>query len=185
MKRDAQATRQRIFEAATTEFAQHGIAGARIDRIAAASGSNKAMIYAYYSSKDGLFDAVGVEWISRYMNEVPINAHDLPEYAARLFDQYQKYPEMLRLITWAQLERGPEASRISAVTHSYETKLRAIQEAQQAKAVTDQFPADALLELILAMVQTRASLTSADGPDELKQRRQAIKDAVQRLVRPA
>ena len=45
MKRDAQATRQRIFDAATAEFAQYGIAGARIDRIAAAAGSNKAMIY--------------------------------------------------------------------------------------------------------------------------------------------
>jgi AcrR family transcriptional regulator len=184
VKRDAQATRQRIFEAATAEFAQHGIAGARIDRIAAASGSNKAMIYAYYGSKDGLFDAVGLEWISRYMNEVPINAHDLPEYAARLFDQYQKYPQMLRLVTWAQLERGPEAIRIGAVMDSYESKVGAIREAQQAKVVTELFAADALLELILAVVQTRVSLTSAVGQAELRRRRQAIKDAVQRLVRP-
>ena len=33
--RDPEATRARIFEAAVAEFARHGIAGARIDRIAA------------------------------------------------------------------------------------------------------------------------------------------------------
>lgn len=182
MKYDAQATRQRIFEAATAEFAKYGIAGARIDRIAAASGSNKAMIYAYYGSKDALFNAVGTEWISRNISDVPLDAHNLPEYAARLFDHYQQYPQMPRLITWAQLERGPEAIRIGAVMDAYETKLRAIREAQQAKVVTDQFAADTLFELISALVQTRASLMSADDQGEPGQRRQAIKDAVQRLI---
>ena len=44
MKRDATATRQRILDHATAEFARYGIAGARVDRIAAAAGSNKAML---------------------------------------------------------------------------------------------------------------------------------------------
>lgn len=40
-KRDAEATRCRILAAATAEFAAHGIAGARVDRIAKAAQSHK------------------------------------------------------------------------------------------------------------------------------------------------
>ena len=111
MKRDAQSTRQRILDAATAEFAQYGIAGARVDRIAAASGSNKSMIYAYYTSKDQLFDAVFDAIIVRNMHDVPVDAHDLPEYAARLFDQWRAYPEVLRLGTWDWLERGAQGAQ--------------------------------------------------------------------------
>ena len=56
MARDSEATRRRIFEAAFEEFARHGIAGARIDRIAAAACANKQLIYAYFGSKQALFD---------------------------------------------------------------------------------------------------------------------------------
>ena len=56
--RDAEATRQRLITAARAEFAEHGIAGARWDRIAAAANANKAQIYHYFGSKDRLFDAV-------------------------------------------------------------------------------------------------------------------------------
>ena len=58
MVRDAEATKARLLEAATAEFAAYGIAGARIDRIAAAASVNKQMIYAYFGSKDALFDVV-------------------------------------------------------------------------------------------------------------------------------
>ncbi|WP_424952750.1 TetR family transcriptional regulator [Deinococcus sp.] len=185
MKRDAQATRQRIFEAATAEFARYGIAGARIDRIAAASGSNKAMIYTYFGSKDALFNAVGVEWISRNMNDVPVTAHDLPEFAARLFDQYQKYPEMIRLVTWAALERGPEANRIGPVLISYQGKLQAIRQAQEQGVVSDRFSAETLLELILALIRLDPGLTADPADrDEPARRRRAIKEAVARLAQP-
>ena len=40
-----------ILEAATTEFAAKGLSGARIDEIAAATKTNKRMIYDYFGSK--------------------------------------------------------------------------------------------------------------------------------------
>ncbi|PPH20013.1 hypothetical protein C5C99_10680 [Rathayibacter sp. AY1C4] len=43
----AERTRQRILEAATEEFAAHGLAGARVDRIAARSGMSKPMLYSH------------------------------------------------------------------------------------------------------------------------------------------
>jgi AcrR family transcriptional regulator len=57
-KRDPVRTRETILEAATIEFAEHGIGGARIDQIARRSGSNKRMIYHYFGDKEGLY--VGV-----------------------------------------------------------------------------------------------------------------------------
>ena len=47
-----------LADQARAEFAEFGLAGARVDRIAANSASNKAQIYHYFGSKDQLFDAV-------------------------------------------------------------------------------------------------------------------------------
>ena len=48
-------TRERIRCSALREFAEHGFSGARIDRIAARSGANKAMIYYHFEGKEGLY----------------------------------------------------------------------------------------------------------------------------------
>jgi AcrR family transcriptional regulator len=57
MKRDPQATRKRILAAAIGEFAQHGLAGARGDRIAKAAQSSERMVYYYFDSKELLYRA--------------------------------------------------------------------------------------------------------------------------------
>jgi len=57
-KRDAAATRQRILQAGSEEFAERGFSGARIDQIAKAARSNVQMIYRYFGSKEGLYLAV-------------------------------------------------------------------------------------------------------------------------------
>ena len=44
-QRDPEGMRLRILEAAKEEFAAHGLAGARVDRIAAKAGANKRMLY--------------------------------------------------------------------------------------------------------------------------------------------
>ena len=62
-QRSPENTKQGILDAARGEFAKHGLAGARVDQIAEASGSNKRMIYHYFGGKEQLFAAV-VEAIS-------------------------------------------------------------------------------------------------------------------------
>jgi AcrR family transcriptional regulator len=181
MKRDAQATRQRILKAATAEFAQHGIAGARIDRIAENADCNKAMIYAYYTNKDQLFEAVFDAMVVRNVNDVPINAHDLPEYAASLFEQYQKYPEVARIATWDRLERGGAGVNIKAVVEANEHKVNEISKAQQEGVLGSHFPASLLLELIFSLTHLR-SINSKNHEEEPSKHRQAIKDAVQKLI---
>ena len=56
--RNPEATRKRILSAALAEFAAKGISGARVDRIATRSKTNKRMLYHYFGSKAGLFKAV-------------------------------------------------------------------------------------------------------------------------------
>ena len=59
-------TRARILEAALREFAAHGLAGARTERIAEAAGVNKALIYYYFAGKEQLYVAA-VETIAGRM----------------------------------------------------------------------------------------------------------------------
>ncbi len=51
----AAATRQRILDAALVEFAEKGLAGSRVDEIAARAGANKRMLYAHFGSKEELW----------------------------------------------------------------------------------------------------------------------------------
>src|SRR2546425_1213058 len=77
--RDAEATKARLLQAATDEFAAHGIAGARIDRIEAAARANRALIYSYFGNKDQLFDAVMDANVARVLDQVPFTPEDLLE----------------------------------------------------------------------------------------------------------
>jgi TetR/AcrR family transcriptional regulator len=61
-------TRARILEAALREFAAHGLAGARTERIAEAAGVNKALIYYYFAGKEQLYLAA-VEMIAGRMRD--------------------------------------------------------------------------------------------------------------------
>lgn len=56
--RDRERTRAAILEAATADFAEKGISGARVDAIAARAGTNKRMLYHYFGDKEGLYVAV-------------------------------------------------------------------------------------------------------------------------------
>jgi TetR/AcrR family transcriptional regulator len=51
-------TRAAILAAAEQVFAKAGLSGARTEDIAAAAGVNKALLYYYFASKDGLYEAV-------------------------------------------------------------------------------------------------------------------------------
>ncbi len=106
--RDAEDTRRRLVAAAVEEFAAHGLAGGRVDRIAAGASANKRAIYDYFGSKEGLFDAAVTRVISDLLDDVPLVEEDLPGYTVAFFDYLLLHPEAVRIIRWCQLER-PEA----------------------------------------------------------------------------
>lgn len=55
---ESQTTEQKIIEAAKVEFLAHGMAGARMQRIADRAGINKAMLHYYFRSKEKLFEII-------------------------------------------------------------------------------------------------------------------------------
>ncbi|NUT72538.1 TetR/AcrR family transcriptional regulator [Pseudarthrobacter sp. C4D7] len=112
-------TKELLLAAATEEFSAKGLAGARVDRIAAAAGVNKERIYQYFGKKDELFDAVLAAEMIRVMTEVPITGSGpeaFGEYAGRLFDRHTSDGVLPRLLFWEGLERGGET--VSRATRS-------------------------------------------------------------------
>ncbi len=53
----AERTRNAVLQAAVEEFAERGLAGARVDKIARRAGVNKQALYYHYGNKDALFQA--------------------------------------------------------------------------------------------------------------------------------
>ena len=182
MERDAAATRERILAAATVEFAAHGFAGGRVERIASQAQSNVRMIYAYYGGKSGLFDATVAEALRRMAQNVPPRPEDLAGWAGDVFDHHQRFPEVLRLSMWAQLER-PETT--AEPRDIYRNKTLAV-------ATTTAHPLSAVDVLIFIYAIAQAwqlspvGLTSLEeNPvrrEEVAARRQAVVTAVERML---
>jgi AcrR family transcriptional regulator len=187
--RDSAATKERLLAAATEEFALRGIAGARVDRIAAAARANKQLIYAYFGSKERLFDAVLDRSCGPLMQEVPFDPQDLPGYVGRLFDYVVEHPEVVRLVLWAGLERSSVVAAFEA--ESYGAKLKALADAQREGRIDASFaPAD-LLALLMAL--TGAWFTASEAirthdtkhpwsPKRLAQFRGAAIEAAARII---
>ncbi|MEV6823772.1 TetR family transcriptional regulator [Amycolatopsis sp. NPDC051102] len=184
-----EATRQRILDVATREFAEHGIAGARVERIVAAAHTNKAQLYGYFGSKEGLFDAIFFGSLERIMTIVPIDAGDLAGWAVRLYDEYLRRPDLIRLATWARLERRPTGHLVEDSDRLDDAKLSAIADAQAAGLVRDGDPFD-LMAMVIAMsmawspVSNVYAATGEEPPEAHERRRALIRDSVERVIAP-
>ncbi|MCL2090719.1 MAG: TetR/AcrR family transcriptional regulator [Micrococcales bacterium] len=104
-------TKRALLDAGRKEFARYGLAGGRTDRIAAVSRVNKQRIYAYFGSKEGLFEAVVDDALEDLLDVVPLPS-DAPDAAATVRDYlgnlvayHRKHPELMRLMQWESLER--------------------------------------------------------------------------------
>jgi AcrR family transcriptional regulator len=103
MPKKDMSTKEALLAAAREEFAEHGIAGARVDRIAQRAGVNKERIYGYFGNKEKLFDAVIQQCLDEFAELTPSPGDDPVEYVGHLFDYYQEHPNLLRLLTWEGL----------------------------------------------------------------------------------
>ncbi len=91
--------------AARREFSRNGLAGARVDEIAARAGVNKQLVYHYFGDKDALYLAV-LEWVYEEIRakERELNlAGLLPEQAITKliessFDHLAEHPDFIVLL---------------------------------------------------------------------------------------
>jgi AcrR family transcriptional regulator len=104
-------TRERILTAALREFAAHGFAGARVDAIAKRAGSNKRMLYHYFSNKEGLFSAVLRHKIKERLNRGETHApkSDLVSSLPFWFKLNCLDTDWVRLLAWESLQTPTQA----------------------------------------------------------------------------
>ncbi len=187
--RDPEATKARIFEAAVAEFARHGIAGARIDRIAAEARANKQLIYAYYGNKSELFASVLEKKMLDLAISVPVDADDIEGWIDRLMDYHGAHPELLRLLFWEGLEYGTAELPHEAERQAhYARKVAAVREGQERGVISDALPPTDLLFVLVAMANwavvvppMKRILVGAEDTDA-ERLRASIKEAARRLV---
>lgn len=183
--KDAEKTKARLLAAAIDEFAEYGIAGARVDRIAAAAKTNKQMIYAYFGNKDHLFDAAFSSYVGGSLDRVDFDASDLPAYAGNMFDHFERDPQTLRLSTWYRLER-PDGPGLAAVAQLNRIRVQRLAEAQRAGLITEDLDPVALLVLIQSLTIAWASKTISEFNGNRRlgrdRRRESVVIAVRRIT---
>jgi AcrR family transcriptional regulator len=140
---DPERTKANILEVAAGEFGEKGLAGARIDEIAALTQTSKRMIYYYFGSKEGLYLAVLEEAYKRVRDiESELHLQDLePEQALRrlvafTFDHHLHHENYIRLVMNENIARGQYLAQsqriqelnvpaIAAIRHLYERGVKA------------------------------------------------------------
>ena len=151
--RDPEATKARIFAAATAEFAAYGVAGARIDRIAQHAQANKQLIYAYFGDKAELFGHVLEQKLVEVAESVSMEIDDIDDWIERHIDYHTEHPELLRLLMWEALEFGDTGlPRESARLERYQTKVANFAKAQHNGVVRADVQPGHLLLLMLGLV---------------------------------
>lgn len=110
---EAERTTADILAVATAEFAEKGLAGARIDEIAERTRTSKRMIYYYFKSKEGLYLAV-LEEAYRAIRAIEATLdleHLRPRQALRAlvgftFDYQRANPNFIRLVMNENMHKG-------------------------------------------------------------------------------
>lgn len=189
--RNAQATQELLLAAAATEFAEHGLAGARIDRIAERAGANKRLLYVYFGDKEQLFETVLQNEIGKLVQQTPFLDGDLVAFAAHRFDYMRAHPETARLAAWRRFERNTHWSE--AETDSYRERVEMVAAAQREGHLDDSLPAVDLFAIVLRMTESwldaPPALRAVCGEavlDEkrLGEHRASLLEAVRRIVAP-
>lgn len=184
MAYDSSATRARLLDAAYSEFAERGFAGARVADIATAADANKQAIYLYFGSKEALFDAVLEKRLGILGDQVPYTSGDFADYIGALFDHLVQNTELARLHQWKALER-PETTGLQAYSHISKSEALARQLGVDASTGMDIF----MLALAMAQAWTMTSAVvrsiGEDPERRLKEHRQVLVSAVNAVIEKA
>lgn len=129
--RNTELSKQRILQAAEAEFAEKGIYGARVDKIAADAEINKRMLYAYFGDKENLYMVI-LSRVYRRMENVEREIVDcrhtgkvlIEKIICAYFDFLKSNPTFVNILMWENLNRGYylrriEGSRVERGTIQY------------------------------------------------------------------
>ncbi|TDD11734.1 TetR/AcrR family transcriptional regulator [Nonomuraea deserti] len=193
---DVEGTKRRIYEAALSEFAEHGPDGTTVDRIAKRAQINRERVYNYYGDKSKLFSAVIRSELDKIAAAVPLVitcAADVGEFAGRTFDYQRAHPDLARLVLWEGLSDTGSVSDEIVRTELYAGKAKAVAAAQQAALIDDTLDPAHLIFLVIALSsywsaapQIARMLSGSDVRDsaEAAHRRAAVVHAARQIAAP-
>lgn len=192
-----------ILDVAVAEFAEHGLAGARVDAIAARTRTSKRMLYYHFGSKEGLYAAALADAYAgvRTALEEP-DYESLPPaaalgaYVGHLFDLHLKSPQFVRLVMGENLLGGrfiESAESVRQMSHrSLETLARIVQRGQRSGEFRgDLEPLDIYANIVglsfhfVSNRQTFSALFEAGADVRLvsERRRAVVIDTIDRQIR--
>jgi AcrR family transcriptional regulator len=145
-KRDPEGTRRRILEAATEQFTKFGLAGARVDAIATAAGTNERMLYYYFTSKEGLYVAVLEAMYAQFgQREASLDLSGLEpagamrELATSIWAHLRDNPQWLSLINNENLHEGRYLERASGLRETISPVVDLLRTTLERGAAAGQF----------------------------------------------
>ena len=201
---DPDRTMANILQVATAEFADKGLAGARIDEIAALTSTSKRMIYYYFGSKEGLYVAVLEDAYRRIRRiESELHLEDLaPEQALRTLvgftvDYQLANPDFIRLVMNENMHRGEYITQSATIQELNIPVNHAVRDVYQRGVAAGVFRPDvdpvdlhmsisALCFFNVANRHTFGAIfkRSLDTPAATAQRRESIIEMIVRFLRP-
>lgn len=173
-ERNPERSRERLLDAALTEFAEHGFAGARVDAIARRSGLNKQLISHHFGGKRGLYDAVMRERRLRGGGELTgATAEDTGTTLAGFFDRANADQEWVRVLLWEALDEHDD-DVVPAVDERrvrYRERVAWIEREQAEGRLPDDLEPDLLLLTLLGaalypvLLPDVCEIMTGDRPD--------------------
>ena len=145
-KRDPEATRKTLLEAAETVFLEKGFGNTALSEIARRAGMTKSLIHHYFGSKENLWREVKQQRFEHYalkqmqmLNEAEPTADLLSDSVKLYFRFLKENPEIVRILAWMFLERDQEEclKKDQELTDAGVARIKAGQEAGYLRADLD------------------------------------------------
>jgi len=158
---DPEETRANILEVAMREFADKGLAGARIDEIAEKTKTSKRMIYYYFDGKDALYRAALEAAYDRirHSDAVPdltsLSAEEaLAENVRVTFDYHNDHPEFVRLVMNENIHHGDHIAHVEGIKERNRSVISAL------RAILDRGVADGVFRAGIDPVDLHMSISA-------------------------
>ena len=203
-RRDPELTKTLILSAAQDEFAQYGLNGARVDRIAKRVGASKNLIYHYFGNKDRLYLIV-LEEIYRRMrkDQQDLVLHSRPpvegmrSLVANTFQHFTRAPALIRLMSIENIHHARHLKKSTSVKPLYKPLLKTIRSLLASGQAAGVFRKDvdavdlyiSIAGLAYFYLSNQYSLSwifdqNFDEPKRLRQRQQHVVDVILGYLRP-
>lgn len=157
-KRDSEATKTAILDAAETLFTEKGFADVSLTQLAKAAGVTKSLIHHHFGSKENLWSEVKARFFGAFFegqirrlldNQPSLNL--IKESIISYFKYLQTRPQFVRMNCWMLLEADLEGMDMAKEVIS--AGAASIKGAQEKGDIRDDIPADYILISFLSLVE--------------------------------